>query len=60
MADLNASLDSAKSQIASIKSYKDISAGAKDLKKSAGNSFAQSTSKLNSSLDNISNQQKRW
>lgn len=60
MADLNASLDSAKSQIASIKSYKDISAGAKDLKKSAGNSFAQATSKINSSLDNISNQQKRF
>ena len=60
MADLNASLDSAKSQIASIKSYKDISAGAKDLKKSAGNSFAQATSKINSSLDNISNQQKRY
>ena len=48
MADLNASLDSAKSQIASIKSYKDISAGTKDLKKSAGNSFAQATSKINS------------
>jgi hypothetical protein len=60
MADLNASFDSAKSQINSIKAYKDISASAKDLKKSAGNSFAQSAAKINSSLDNISNQQKRY
>ena len=57
MADLNSSFDSAKSQINSIKAYKDISASAKDLKKSAGNSFAQSAAKINSSLDNISNQQ---
>jgi hypothetical protein len=60
MSDLNSDFESAKSQIASIKSYKDISAGTKDLKKSAGNSFAQATSKINSSLDNISNQQKRY
>jgi len=60
MADLNQSYDSAKSQINSIKSYKDISAGAKKLKSSAGDSFAQSTASLNSSLDNISNQQKRY
>ena len=60
MADLNSSFDSAKSQINSIKAYKDISASAKDLKKSAGNSFAQSAAKINSSLDNISNQQKRY
>ena len=60
MADLNQSYDSAKSQINSIKSYKDISAAAKQLKSSAGNSFAQSSAKINSSLDNISNQQKRY
>lgn len=60
MADLSSSFDSAKSQINSIKAYKDISASAKDLKKSAGNSFAQSAAKINSSLDNISNQQKRY
>ena len=60
MADLNQSYDSAKSQINSIKSYKDISASAKKLKSSAGNSFAQSTASLNSSLENISNQQKRY
>ena len=60
MADLNQSYDSAKSQINSIKSYKDISASAKKLKSSAGNSFAQSTASLNSSLENISIQQKRY
>ena len=60
MADLNQSYDSAKSQINSIKSYKDISAAAKQLKRSAGNSFAQANSALNSSLDNIQNQQKRY
>ena len=57
---LTSGFDSAKSQIASIKSYKDISAGTKELKKSAGNSFSQSTANLNSSLDKISNQQKRY
>jgi hypothetical protein len=60
MADLNQSYDSAKSQINSIKSYKDISAAAQQLKRSAGNSFAQANSQLNSSLDNIQNQQKRY
>ena len=58
MADLNQSYESAKSQINAIKSYKDISAATKQLKSSAGNSFAQSTATLNSSLDNIQNQQK--
>jgi HPt (histidine-containing phosphotransfer) domain-containing protein len=60
MADLNQSYESAKSQINAIKSYKDISAATKQLKSSAGNSFAQSTATLNSSLDNIQNQQKRY
>jgi HPt (histidine-containing phosphotransfer) domain-containing protein len=60
MADLNQSYDSAKSQINSIKSYKDISAATKQLKSSAGNSFAQSSAKINTSLDNIANQQKRY
>ena len=60
MADLNQSYDSAKSQINSIKSYKEISAAAKQLKSSAGNSFAQSSAKINTSLDNIANQQKRY
>ena len=57
---LTSGFESAQSQIASIKSYKDISAGTKELKKSAGNSFSQSTANLNSSLDKVSNQQKRY
>ena len=60
MADLNQSYDSAKSQINAIKSYKEISASEKELKRSAGNSFTQSTARLNTSLDKISNQQKRY
>jgi hypothetical protein len=60
MADLNQSYDSAKSQINAIKSYKEISASEKELKRSAGNSFTQSTASLNTSLDKISNQQKRY
>ena len=60
MADLNQSYESAKSQINSIKSYKDVSAATKQLKSSAGNSFAQSTASLNSSLDKVSSQQKRY
>jgi len=60
MADLNQSYDTAKSQISALKSYKEISAGTKELKKSAGNSFSQSAAKLNSSLDKVSNQQKRY
>ena len=60
MADLNQSFDSAKSQINSIKTYKEISAGVKQLKRSAGNSFEKSTASLNTSLDKISNQQKRY
>ena len=60
MADLNQSYDSAKSQINAIKSYKEISASEKQLKRSAGNSFAKSTASLNTSLDKISNQQKRY
>ena len=60
MSDLNSDFESAKSQISAIKSYKEVSAGNKELKKSAGNSFSQSTANLNSSLDKISNQQKRY
>ena len=60
MADLNASFDSAKSQINAIKDYKQISAAEKQLKRSAGDSFAKSAAELNTSLDKISNQQKRY
>jgi hypothetical protein len=57
---LSSGFNSAKSQISSIKSYREISAAAKQLKSSAGNSAAKSTASLNSSLDNISKQQKRY
>jgi hypothetical protein len=60
MADLNASFDSAKSQINAIKDYKQISAAEKQLKRSSGDSFAKSAAELNTSLDKISNQQKRY
>ena len=60
MADLNASFGSAKSQINSLKSYIEISSAAKQLKRSAGNSFAQSKAELNTSLENITKDQKRY
>ena len=60
MADLNQSYDDAKSQINAIKSYKDISAAAKKLQSSVGNSFSESSAKINTSLDKISEQQKRY
>ena len=60
MADLNQSYDDAKSQINAIKSYKDISAAAKKLQSSGGNSFSESSAKINTSLDKISEQQKRY
>jgi HPt (histidine-containing phosphotransfer) domain-containing protein len=60
MADLNQSFEDAKSQINSIKTFKDVSTAAQKLKSSAGNSFAQASSQINSSLDKISNQQKRY
>ena len=58
--DLNASFGSAKSQINSLKSYIEISSAAKQLKRSAGNSFAQSKAELNTSLENITKDQKRY
>lgn len=60
MADLSNSFNSAKGQISSIKSYIEISSAARQLKSSAGNSFTQATSELATSLENISNQQKRY
>jgi HPt (histidine-containing phosphotransfer) domain-containing protein len=60
MADLSSSFDSAKSQISSIKSFIEISSAAKQLKSSAGNSFAQAAPKIATSLENISKQQKRY
>jgi hypothetical protein len=58
--NLTDGFESSKSQINALKTYTEISAAAKQLKSSAGNSFAQSTSSLNTSLNNISNQQKRY
>lgn len=60
MADLVNSFNSAKSQISSIKTFIEISSAAKQLKKSAGNSFEQSKSELNSSLESITKDQKRY
>lgn len=60
MADLTSGFDSAKSQISSIKSYIEIASAAKQLKRSAGNSFAQSKTELNSSLESITKDQKRY
>lgn len=58
--NLTDGFESSKSQINALKTYKNISAAAQELKSSAGNSFAQSTSSLNTSLNNVSNQQKRY
>jgi hypothetical protein len=60
MADLSSSFDSAKSQINSLKSYIEIASAAKQLKRSAGNSFAQSKAELNTSLESITKDQKRY
>jgi HPt (histidine-containing phosphotransfer) domain-containing protein len=60
MADLVNSFNSSKSQISSIKTFIEISSAAKQLKKSAGNSFAQSKAELNSSLESITKDQKRY
>lgn len=60
MADLSNSFNSAKSQINALKSYIEVSSAAKQLKKSAGNSLAQSKSELNTSLENITKDQKRY
>jgi HPt (histidine-containing phosphotransfer) domain-containing protein len=60
MSDLNEDYNSAKSRISSIKTFKDVSAAAKQLKSSAGNSLSQGTSQITSSLDKISEQQKRF
>lgn len=58
--DLNQSFESSKSRINSIKTYIETSQAAKDLKKTAGNSESKSTFNLATSLDSISEQQKRY
>ena len=60
MADLSNSFNSAKGQINSIKTFIELSSATKQLKKSAGNSLAQSNAELNSSLESITKDQKRY
>ena len=60
MSDLNQDFQSAKSQISSIKTYKEVAKSAKELVSSAGNSLSQGVAKTTSSLDKISEQQKRY
>ena len=60
MADLSNSFNSTKGQIGSFKTFIEISSAAKQLKRSAGNSFAQSISELNTSLESITKDQKRY
>ena len=60
MADLSNSFNSAKGQINSIKTFIEISSATKQLKKSAGNSLSQSNAELNSSLESITKDQKRY
>ena len=58
--DLNQGQNSAKNKIGSIKSYIEISKSAKKLKSSAGNSQSQSIPDIASSLNKVSEQQKRY
>ena len=60
MSDLNEDYSSAKSRISSIKTFKEISAAAKQLKSSAGNSLSQDATQTTSALNKISEQQKRF
>ena len=60
MSDLNNDFNSSKNKIKAVKSFLEISSAAKQLKKSAGNSFAQSKEELNSSLESITKDQKRY
>jgi hypothetical protein len=60
MADLNEDYGSAKRRINSIKTFKEVSAAAKQLKSSAGNSLSQGVSQTSSALDKIAQEQKRF
>jgi hypothetical protein len=60
MSDLEQDYEDSKSQISAIKTYTQISASAKKLKSSAGNSFSQGAMQTASSLNKISNEQKRF
>jgi hypothetical protein len=58
--DLSQSWNSTKSRLNSIVDFTKASAGAQQLKASAGNSTSKSTNALNSQLDKIQDQQKRY
>jgi hypothetical protein len=58
--DLSQSWDSTKSRINSIVDFTKASAGANQLKASAGNSASKSINSLNTQLDKIQEQQKRY
>jgi hypothetical protein len=58
--DLSQSWGSTKSRLNSIVDFTKASAGSKELKSSAGNSTSKSTNSLNSQLDKIQEQQKRY
>jgi HPt (histidine-containing phosphotransfer) domain-containing protein len=60
MADLNEDYSSAKRRINALKTFKEVSAAAKQLKSSAGNSLSQGVSQTASSLDKIAQEQKRF
>jgi hypothetical protein len=58
--DLSQSWSSAKSRINAVTAFTKASAGSKELKASAGDSTSKSNSALNTQLDKISEQQKRY
>ena len=58
--DLNQGYDSAKTDIASIKTYIEVSKSAKKLKSTAGNSESQGIPDIASGLNKIATQQKRY
>ena len=60
MSDYNDDLNKAKSQISANKTYIEISKSAKKLKSSAGDSLTQGVQQTSSSLDKISQEQKRF
>ena len=60
MSDYNDDLNKAKSQISANKTYIEVSNAAKKLKSSAGNSLSQGVQQTTTSLDKISQEQKRF
>ena len=60
MSDYNDDVNKAKSQISANKTYIEVSNAAKKLKSSAGNSLSQGVQQTTTSLDKISQEQKRF